>query len=235
MNSDTSSRRFSPKDANRVAHFNHFRGYALPYTNITCRVDVTILIDRCKARTEAIFPAMLIAVTRAVNAVEQLRQRIDGDEIVEYSVVHPAYTTLLTDDTIRFCPTQFSDDRSQFIENIAISKQNASNDSPLEPHVGRDDLIFISVLPRPNPKWRLCPTHRLGKVFRCHYSYNACEPTSTPRARRRSAHGTLLRGTSRGTKPRLVRHPHTDNSATFKGGRPSKLGKSSSGANSSIS
>jgi chloramphenicol O-acetyltransferase len=147
VSSDTSSRRFSPKDANRVAHFDHFRGYALPYTNITCRVDVTNLIDRCKARKEAIFPAMLIAVTCAVNAVEQLRQRIDGDEIVEYSVVHPAYTTLLTDDTIRFCPTQCSDDRSQFIKNIADSKQYASNDGPLEPHVGRYDLFFVSVLP----------------------------------------------------------------------------------------
>ena len=147
MNSDISSKRFSPRDANRVAHFDHFRGYALPYTNITCRVDVTQLVDRCKKREEAIFPAMLIAVTHAANAVAQLRQRIDRDEIVEYATVHPAYTTLLPDDTIRFCPTKYSDERATFIENIAKAKKHAQKDGPLEPHVGRDDLLFVSALP----------------------------------------------------------------------------------------
>lgn len=139
-----------PKLTPRARHFKHFRGYALPYTTLTAPVDITPLFTAAKQRGESLFLATLYAVTKATNTIPELRQRIRGEQIVEYQSVDPAFTILRSDDTIRFCPTPFSVDRAQFMSAataIADAAKADNNPAPLEPHIDRDDLIFISAIP----------------------------------------------------------------------------------------
>jgi chloramphenicol O-acetyltransferase len=142
-------RNIDPKTTARAHHFEHFRTYDLPYTNLTAPVELTELVTRCRAQKGSLFAHTLFAISRAANQIEELRQRIQGDQIIEYDAVHPAFTTLLHDNTIRFCPTPFTDDRETFIREVERSSERAKDSKGvvLEPHVAREDLLYVSAIP----------------------------------------------------------------------------------------
>ena len=68
----------------RRSHFDFFRSLAYPYVGFTVNVDVTNLLRRAKELGGGGFHAILWAAAQAANSVPQLRQRIEGEGIVQY-------------------------------------------------------------------------------------------------------------------------------------------------------
>lgn len=89
----------------RRSHFDYFRSLAYPYVGFTANVDVTNLIRYAKEKGGSSFLAILWVASQAANTVPQLRQRIEGDRIVEYDHCDVGHTVALPDKTFCNCHT----------------------------------------------------------------------------------------------------------------------------------
>ncbi len=69
----------------RRQHFEYFSSLQYPYVGVTNQVDVTALVRFCKERKGSFYLPFLHAAALAADGVPELRQRIRGGGIVEYS------------------------------------------------------------------------------------------------------------------------------------------------------
>ena len=89
----------------RCGQFAYFRRMTFPFAGITAEVDITDLMAARNGRP--FFLSMLYAVTRAVNAVPQLRRRITEDgAVVEYDWCAPSYTAMKPDGVYVYCTVE---------------------------------------------------------------------------------------------------------------------------------
>ena len=93
----------------RCGQFAYFRKMDFPFAGITAEIDITDFMARKGHRP--FFLSFLYAVTRAANAVPQLRRRIfEGGTVVEFDWCPPSYTAMKPDGvyvycTVATCPT----------------------------------------------------------------------------------------------------------------------------------
>lgn len=132
----------------RRSHYEFFRSYAYPYLGITANVDVTNLLNQAKARGGSSFLACLYAAATAVNAVPEFRQRIVGEQIVEYDHCDTAHTVALEDHTFTNCRT---DCRRSFEEFLGYGRKCQEEAKRQHGFVSTSDdetaLIFVSCTP----------------------------------------------------------------------------------------
>lgn len=133
----------------RRQHFEFFRGYSNPFFNLCAEVDVTELVQRCSdPGGPSFFLASLHLSLQAANAVEELRYRIRGDEVVVHEVIHGGSTVLLADETFVFAYFEYDPDFPRFAAAAAAELERVKSGSgELVAHEDRDDLIHYSVIP----------------------------------------------------------------------------------------
>ena len=79
----------------RRDHFEFYRTFANPSFNLCVPVEAQRLYECAKDRQVSFFQLALYALLRAANAVPQLKQRMQGDDIIEYddiAVMTPVMT-----------------------------------------------------------------------------------------------------------------------------------------------
>jgi len=107
---------------------------------------VTGIKRRCEASGESFFIAMSYAVSRAVNAVAELRHRFINGKLVEFDRVDPGYTVAREGDLFSFCDSVYDNDfrhyRDQAMANMAAVKL-APDLSVTEKH----HMFFITSIP----------------------------------------------------------------------------------------
>lgn len=132
----------------RRSHFEYFRTMAYPYVGFTANVDVTNLIRYAKARSGSTFLAILWAASQAANAVPELRQRIEGDAIVEYDHCDVGHTVALLDRTFCNCHT---DCRRSLAEFLVYAQQCQEEAKQHHGFVNQEEdesgMIFTSCVP----------------------------------------------------------------------------------------
>ena len=80
----------------RSGQFAYFRQMLFPFAGVTAEVDITDFAARRQGRP--FFLSFLFAVTRAGNAVPELRRRLLPDgTVVEYDLCQPSYTAMKPD------------------------------------------------------------------------------------------------------------------------------------------
>ena len=87
----------------RRAHFDYFRKLTYPYVGTTVSVDVTDLLSYCKRQKRSFYLTFLHAAALAADGVPELRQRIRGAGIIEYSECPTSHVELLPDGTYCYC------------------------------------------------------------------------------------------------------------------------------------
>jgi len=87
----------------RRAHFDYFRKLTYPYVGTTVSVDVTDLLGFCKRQKRSFYLTFLHAAALAADGVPELRQRIQGAGIIEYSECPTSHVELLPDGTYCYC------------------------------------------------------------------------------------------------------------------------------------
>lgn len=86
----------------RCGQFAYFRQMDFPFAGITAEIDITDFMARKGHRP--FFLSFLYAVTRAANAVPQLRRRIfEGGTVVEFDWCPPSYTAMKPDEVYVSC------------------------------------------------------------------------------------------------------------------------------------
>ena len=81
-----------------AGQFAYFFAMADPWAGATVMVDITDFLPAIRARELPFFLSFLFAVTRAGNAVPELRRRLLPDgTVVEYDLCQPSYTAMKPD------------------------------------------------------------------------------------------------------------------------------------------
>ena len=82
----------------RSGQFAYFSAMADPWAGATVTVDITDFLPAIRARGLPFFLSFLFAVSRAGNAVPELRRRLLPDgTVVEYDLCQPSYTAIKPD------------------------------------------------------------------------------------------------------------------------------------------
>ena len=127
--------------------YKFYSGLDYPHFNICAEIDITRLHRQCRQSGISRFNGVLYGVSRIANEIEEFRQRIRAEEVVQHQVVHPSYTVLTDDNTFCFCETKYSDDITIFSDRTDRAILRAKQEPSLEDEPGRDDYLFISSLP----------------------------------------------------------------------------------------
>ena len=82
----------------RAGQFAYFSAMADPWAGATVMVDITDFLSAIREKGLPFFLSFLFAVTRAGNAVPELRRRLLPDgTVVEYDLCQPSYTAMKPD------------------------------------------------------------------------------------------------------------------------------------------
>ena len=82
----------------RAGQFVYFSAMADPWAGATVMVDITDFLSAIREKGLPFFLSFLFAVTRAGNAVPELRRRLLPDgTVVEYDLCQPSYTAMKPD------------------------------------------------------------------------------------------------------------------------------------------
>lgn len=132
----------------RAEQYSYFNKMEFPYFALTVEIEVGACLEYMKAWNIPAYLGMIFLVSKALNAVEELRVRVVDDEIILFDVVHPSFTVQTKNGRLNFCRGRHADDITNFLKINAPIKEDAQSDMEqkrLEPDSA--DLIYISCLP----------------------------------------------------------------------------------------
>lgn len=127
--------------------FELFRSFGCPYWSVTAPVDITALRVALRRAKIPFTVGWVHTIARAANAVPSLRQRLDGEGVVEYPVVHPAITILTERDLFSFCTLPYEEDLRAFAASAATRIDAAKRSESLYTEPDREDFLFMTALP----------------------------------------------------------------------------------------
>ena len=91
----------------RAGQFAYFSAMADPWAGATVMVDITDFLSAIREKGLPFFLSFLFAVTRAGNAVPELRRRLLPDgTVVEYDLCQPSYTAMKPDGVYVSCTVE---------------------------------------------------------------------------------------------------------------------------------
>jgi chloramphenicol O-acetyltransferase type A len=131
----------------RRQHFTFFRGLDHPHFNMCANVDITKFYPYVKQSNRSFTVAMTYLLSKAANAVQEFRTRIRGEEVVEHEAVHPSITILVDEDHFSFCTFVYDEDFKTFAANAEAQIANVKAELIMEDEPGRDDLLYMSIIP----------------------------------------------------------------------------------------
>ena len=131
----------------RRAHFEYFLSMGYPYVGSTVEVDVTPLHERAKAQGESFFLHMLYAAGRAANDVPELRQRIEGNGILQYAHCLTSHTVMKPDGTYAYCQADPGLSWPEFYAQTSRRQALAREQGGLAEEGDLLELLFVSCLP----------------------------------------------------------------------------------------
>lgn len=101
----------------------------------------------CRERGTSFFLAMLYAAVRAANGVPELRQRIRGDQVVEYDRCPSSHTVALPDGTYCYCSLEVDRPFREFLPYAAAEQERVKAAPTLEDGEDGESLFFVSCVP----------------------------------------------------------------------------------------
>lgn len=132
----------------RKSLYNYFGSLPQPHFSITADVDVTALIESAKPQGVSVFNGSLYAVMKTCNTIPELRQRIQGERVVEFDTVHPAPTVPIEGDRFAFCYFDYDPDWETFNAHCTAAIEKGRQQTELtDGSDTRGDLIFTTCLP----------------------------------------------------------------------------------------
>lgn len=130
----------------RSGQFAYFRRMLFPFAGVTAEVDITDFAAWRQGRP--FFLSLLYAVTRAANAVPQLRRRILPDgRVVEYDWCPPSYTAMKPDGVYVYCSIEENLPYNEFVALGQRRQREVLQRGTLTEDGDPLSLFFVSSLP----------------------------------------------------------------------------------------
>lgn len=130
----------------RSGQFAYFRRMLFPFAGVTAEVDITDFAAWRQGRP--FFLSLLYAVTRAANAVPQLRRRLLPDgRVVEYDWCPPSYTAMKPDGVYVYCSIEENLPYDEFVALGQRRQREVLQRGTLTEDGDPLSLFFVSSLP----------------------------------------------------------------------------------------
>lgn len=140
-------RRIDPKTLPRRAHFEYFNSMANPYAGVTVHVDITPMMEARKKTGAPFFLSMVYIAAQAANSIPELRQRISGHEILEFSRCPSSHTVAKADGTYAYCVLKNDMPFAEFLPMAVAAQEKCKKDGTIEEDDTAIAYFFISSLP----------------------------------------------------------------------------------------
>lgn len=131
----------------RRAHFDYFRTMTNPYVGVTVNVDVSAAVEFCKRGSCSFYLMMIHLSALAADAVPEFRQRIRGDQIVEYDACPTSHTELLNDGTYCYCALRHTLPLREYFAYAEQTRQRCRENPSIEEEDDVESEYFVSTLP----------------------------------------------------------------------------------------
>jgi chloramphenicol O-acetyltransferase type A len=134
---------------NRREHFEFFSQFEEPFFGLTAAVDCTPALAEAKRLGVPFFLYYLYHAVQAVNAVENLRYRIEDGQVYHYDRIHASATLGRADHTFAFSFIEQHNDLAEFVRGAQaeVAAVQASTGLRLGPTTARPDVIHFSAIP----------------------------------------------------------------------------------------
>ncbi|NML64645.1 chloramphenicol acetyltransferase [Hymenobacter sp. RP-2-7] len=134
---------------NRREHFEFFSQFDEPFHGLVANVDCTPALGEAKRLGVSFFLYYLYHAVQAVNAVENLRDRIEGGQVYRYDRIHASATLGRPDHTFSFSFIEQHDELAAFVRGAQaeMAATQASTGLRLGPSTARPDVIHFSAIP----------------------------------------------------------------------------------------
>lgn len=134
---------------NRVEHFNFFKTFEDPNHGIVVNVDCTAAYQYAKQQGESFYLYYLHKILKAINAIEEFKYRIEGDDVFCYETIHGDGTVGREDHTFGFAFYEYNADRAVFTakaekENLRVKASSGLLTEGVGPRL---DTIHFSAVP----------------------------------------------------------------------------------------
>jgi chloramphenicol O-acetyltransferase type A len=138
----------NPNKWKRKKHFAFFRKFDWPHFTICSDVNITSTYRLMREKRISINTAVLFAVMKTCNSIEEFRYRIKGNRIKVLDIVHAGTTVLADEDVYSNCIIPYSESFTVFSMSYNEVSASVKNNIVLdEDDKKRDDLIYTSSLP----------------------------------------------------------------------------------------
>ena len=130
----------------RKAHFDYFRSLQYPYVGVTVDQDVTDVLRFSKETGHSFYLAFLHAAALAADSVPEFRQRIRGDQIIEYSECPTSHTERTKSGEYCYCTLHHHMSLPEYFAHAEEARQNCTSNGITEDE-DSESMYFISALP----------------------------------------------------------------------------------------
>lgn len=130
----------------RKEQFDLFRGFGFPYFALTANVDITAYREHLP-EGHRFTVGVVHALATAANELPAFRQRIRGDRVIEFDIVHPSIIVLGENEAFRFCSFPFQPSYRGFAADAPAHMDAARAADTMFTLADQDDYLFMTCIP----------------------------------------------------------------------------------------
>jgi len=132
---------------NRKGHYEFYRQFDEPFFGLTADVDCTGAYEICKSNGYSFYLWYLHKTLAAVNKVEALRRRIEGNKVFLYDKIHAAPTVDRPDGTFGFSFMEYFAEFDAFQKPASEEMKRVREGNDLTPHSSGENVIHFTAIP----------------------------------------------------------------------------------------
>ena len=131
----------------RNDHFHFFKQFEEPFFGICFQIDCTVAYSNCKESGSSFFLYYLYQALAAANDILPFRYRIEGEEVIEYSVIHASPTINRPDGSFGFAYLDYKPEMKEFIIQAQKEIEKVQQSKGLVPAMSGENVIHFSSIP----------------------------------------------------------------------------------------
>ena len=130
-------------------HYLWFKEYPVHYYGINKTIDITKFYTFIKANKLSFFIPLVYLANRALNEFTEFRLRKEGDLVILYDIIHPAYTIMTDDGIFDNCSNDYDEDFHKFYEiaTKAVNKAKIGLREDVPYNENRYDQYYFTSIP----------------------------------------------------------------------------------------
>ena len=127
--------------------FQHFLKLKDPYFGVTIPFNVDKAYQYAKDKNVSFFGVYLHDCMKAINAIDNLKYRIEDNTVQIYDTIHASATLMRSNNTFGFSFIDYDEDLNIFLSNLSAEKRRIEGTPNLFPLVNGLNCIHCSALP----------------------------------------------------------------------------------------